>query len=279
MKVSIKKTAAVLTAFTCSAAFCCLVFCSGFIPGEEQSDNARGSGSEIRASGENAEEPIVIVIDAGHGGMDGGASAADGTMEKEINLQIAMKLKEIAEEYPVDVVMTRESDISLHSDSSVSIKNQKRQDLLKRKEIIDRAQGELAVSIHLNSFKEDESVYGAQVFYPRDSIKRTEGRTYEHDSKEYAENIQKAIEMNISDGRERQIMTKDDFLVFEAPACPMVLVECGFLSNSKEREKLKTPEYQAEMAEAIWQGINEILCLEKDRKMEIVDSANKGQKK
>lgn len=85
--------------------------------------------------------------------------------------------------------------------------------------------------------------------------------------------------MNISDGRERSVMTKDDFLVFEEPTCPMVLVECGFLSNKDECDRLKTPEYQEEMASAIWEGINDVLRLEKQQKLEIIDSANKGQKK
>ena len=175
--------------------------------------------------------------------------------------------------------MTRESDVSLRTDDSVSIRNQKRQDLLKRKEIIDQAQGTLAVSIHLNSFPEDSSVYGAQVFYPKEEVKRTDGRTDEQSSQIYAESIQKSIEMNISDGRERSVMTKDDFLVFEEPTCPIVLVECGFLSNKDECDRLKTPEYQEEMASAIWEGINDVLRLEKQQNLEIIDSANKGQKK
>ena len=74
-------------------------------------------------------------------------------------------------------------------------------------------------------------------------------------------------------------MSKGDFLVFENPTCPMVLVECGFLSNKSEGEKLKNPEYQGKMASAIWQGINENLCLEKETNMEIIESTNKQQKK
>lgn len=278
MKLNVKEILAAAAVFMCSFVFCFLVLHGNIVLGENQTEYSE-EYEEVWASEENSVQKPVIIIDPGHGGMDGGASADDGTLEKDINLEIAMKLKEIAEEYPVNVVMTRETDISLHSDEGASIKNQKRQDLLKRKEIIDNAQGDLAVSIHLNSFKEDKTVYGAQVFYPKEDIKRTDGRTYEHDSKSYAENIQKAIEMNISDGRERSVMTKGDFLVFNNPSCPMVLVECGFLSNKEESEKLKTPQYQEELAAAVWEGINENLGLEKEKKMEIIESANKGQKR
>ena len=279
MKFSVKEIAAAAAAFTCSLIFCCIVLCSGAITGKEQEYISDKNTEEVGAAAENAGSRPVIVIDPGHGGMDGGASSQDGTLEKDINLQIAVKLKEIAEEYQVDIIMTRESDVSLRTDDSVSIRNQKRQDLLKRKEIIDQAQGTLAVSIHLNSFPEDSSVYGAQVFYPEEEVKRTDGRTDEQSSQIYAESIQKSIEMNISDGRERSVMTKGDFLVFEEPTCPTVLVECGFLSNKDECDRLKTPEYQEEMASAIWEGINDVLRLEKQQKLEIIDSANKGQKK
>ena len=260
MKFSVKEIAAAAAAFTCSLILCCIVLCSGAITGKEQEDISDKNTEEVEAAAESTDGRPVIVIDPGHGGMDGGASSQEGTLEKDINLQIAVKL-------------------SLRTDDSVSIRNQKRQDLLKRKEIIDQAQGTLAVSIHLNSFPEDSSVYGAQVFYPKEEVKSTDGRTDEQSSQIYAESIQKSIEMNISDGRERSVMTKDDFLVFEEPTCPMVLVECGFLSNKDECDRLKTPEYQEEMASAIWEGINDVLRLEKQQKLEIIDSANKGQKK
>ena len=109
----------------------------------------------MQTSVESDEERPVIVIDPGHGGMDGGASSVDGTLEKDINLEIALKLKEIAEEYPVDVVMTRENDVSLHTDDSASIRNQKRQDLLRRKEIIQEADADLEMCIRdrLSSLK------------------------------------------------------------------------------------------------------------------------------
>lgn len=313
MKASVRVKAWAGATFLCSAVFCCMVlFGSGIfassagkasLAGEAsggqaglaepahqagagsagQSENgmagpaAHGGMSVVvggRAGTDADASGPVIVIDAGHGGFDGGAEAADGTMEKDINLAIAERLGKIMQGYGVDVVMSREGDIALNSGESGSLRGKKRQDLLKRREVIDASGCELAVSVHLNSFKQDASVYGAQVFYPKDELKRTDGRTYEHGSEEYAQSIQKALEMNISDGKERKIMRKDDFLVFENPACPMVLVECGFLSNFDETEKLKTAEYQEKLALAIWNGINEILCLEKRIKVEIIENAN-----
>ena len=224
MKAEIKKAAAATAVFTCSLVFCLLVL-------------MQGGGADKNTALTAAEEQArpVLVIDAGHGGQDGGAAAADGTPEKDINLAIVLKLKEI----------------------------------------IAASDAELAVSIHLNSFPEDKSVYGAQVFFPRDELVRTEGRTYEHSAQEYAESIQKSLEMNIEDGRERSVASKGDVLLLTEPVCPIVLVEGGFLSNEQECQKLKTGEYQEKLALAIWEGINELWGLEKSAPAPVVESANK----
>lgn len=249
--------------FILSLAFFCLVLC-----GDILFEDAEEVDADKKAL-------PVIVIDPGHGGIDGGASAADGTTEKDINLQIALKLRDIMLEYPVEVVMTRTGDSALISGDEGSIKSMKQQDLKNRKALIEDSEPVLAVSVHLNSFPEDASVYGAQVFYPKDEVKRTDGPADEHDSKTFAESVQRALESGISDGRERSAMKKDDILLFQNPTCPIILVECGFLSNRDEAEKLKTSEYQEKLAVSIWNGINENLCLEKVEKMEIVDSANR----
>lgn len=223
----------------------------------------------------------VIVIDPGHGGFDGGAQAADGTEEKQINLSIARKLEEAAAGYPVEVILTRTGDEGLYSASNQG--NKKREDLLRRKEIMAEANPVVAVSIHLNSFPQDASVYGAQVFYSPDGLNgdalRTgeqEGEQRKPDSRDFAESVQKALESHISDGRERSAMAKNDVLILKNPPCPVILAECGFLSNPAEAEKLKTAEYQGLLAEAIWDGINAILCLEKEEKVQVVDSANRS---
>ena len=99
----------------------------------------------------------------------------------------------------------------------------------------------------------------------------------EQNSRDFAESVQKSIEINIDDGRTREAMAKNDILIFEDTKAKIILVECGFLSNPKECSLLQTPEYQRQLSNAIWQGINEILCLEKPEKIQVIDSTNKAQ--
>lgn len=219
-------------------------------------------------------EEFTVVIDPGHGGFDGGAVAKDGTSEKDINLAIALELRELLKEYPVKVIMTRESDESLDAGEE-RVKEKKQSDLKKRKEIIEEAKANLTISIHLNSYTSDESVYGAQVFYPKGEQKRTGEIDNVKISEEYAQSVQKSLESNISDGRERKAMGKNDTYLFRNIKTPMILVECGFLSNMEECNKLKKAEYQGLLAKSIWEGINNILKLEKEQKIQIIQNANK----
>ncbi|MGN1414638.1 MAG: N-acetylmuramoyl-L-alanine amidase [Anaerovoracaceae bacterium] len=222
----------------------------------------------------------VLVIDAGHGGFDGGAQAADGTKEKDINLAISLELARIASRYPVEVILTRAQDEALYMEETSASK--KREDLLRRKEIMKEADADLAVSIHLNSFPQNTGVFGAQVFYPADEPDREDGRTDEQNeeqsSRALAESVQNALETDISDGRERTAMKKKDILLFQDPPCRIILVECGFLSCPTEAEKLKTPEYQRKLADAIWKGINEKLCLAEKENIPVVESTNRQER-
>lgn len=215
-----------------------------------------------------AEQAPVIVIDAGHGGFDGGAEAADGTQEKDINLAIAEKLAAEAEKYQVEIVMTRDGDYGLYGADSVE---KKRDDLTARKKIMEESGAELAVSIHLNSYPQDTSVYGAQVFYAEGE----QAGTDVHTAREIAENVQNALETSLPDGRERVAMKKNDVLLMKDPPCRFILVECGFLSCPGEADLLKTAEYQGKAAAAVWKGVNEILCLPVKNQLPVTDSANK----
>ena len=225
----------------------------------------------------DSDKEITIVIDPGHGGIDGGALDADGTAEKDINLEIAGALADEMKGYPVNVVMTREEDRGLYAEKGQSIREKKREDLLKRKEIMEAEGVELAVSIHLNSFPQDERVSGAQVFYP--SMQTTGTNVFEVENKAqiYAEAIQKSLEINIEDEKERKAAVKNDILLFKNARTNMVLVECGFLSNPVEADKLKTAEYQRILSEAIWAGINDVLGLNALPECKIIDSANGKQ--
>ena len=110
-------------------------------------------------------DEYCLVIDPGHGGFDGGAVSKAGVCEKDINLAIALSLKDIARDYPVKVILTREEDVALGEN--------KQEDLKARKAIIDEANADLTISIHLNSYPSDELVYGPQVFYAKKEQKRT----------------------------------------------------------------------------------------------------------
>ena len=182
---------------------------------------------------------VTVVIDPGHGGVDGGAEADDGTPEKNINLNIALKLKQLAENDGWNVIMTREEDIGLYSEQNSTIRSKKTEDLKKRKEIFDSSAADAAVSIHLNSYTADRSVRGAQVFYADGS----------EESKMLAECIQNQMK------NRRRAMAKSDVLILQQAKVPTVIAECGFLSNYEESRKLRTDEYQNKLAKNIYSGI------------------------
>lgn len=177
--------------------------------------------------------------------------------------------------------MTRESDEGLYTDDERSIREKKREDLKRRKQMMEQESVTLGVSVHLNSFPQDEKVYGAQVFYPRQTETKTNvqnvDKAEERTSEAFAKAVQKSLEINIDDGRERSAMAKDDILLFQNTDAKLILVECGFLSNPREASLLKNAEYQRILAGAIWDGINEILCVQKTEKTEIKDSTNKNR--
>ena len=192
----------------------------------------------------------VILIDPGHGGMDGGASSDSGTTEKDINLAIAFQIKELAEADGWKVVMTREEDIGLGGSKNKTIRSQKTADLIARRDMIKDVDPTVAVSIHLNSFKQDRSVRGAQTFYPGSG-----DPAVIDESKILAEAIQEQLVTGIDDGTDRTALAKRDALIFKNPTVPMVIIECGFLSNAEEAKLLEQAEYQKKLAKHIYDGI------------------------
>ena len=193
----------------------------------------------------------IILIDPGHGGMDGGASSAAGVSEKDINLAIALYIKEYAEADGWKVVMTREVDKGLGDSESKTIRSQKTADLVARRNMIKEVDPIVSVSVHLNSFKQDPSVRGAQSFYPGGPGEQT----VLEESKKLAEAIQEHLVSGISDGTDRVALGKRDVLMFKNPAVPMAIVECGFLSNPGEAKLLEQEEYQRKLARCIYEGI------------------------
>ncbi len=184
----------------------------------------------------------TVVIDAGHGGADGGVvGATTGKKESDINLGVAKSLRHFLREAGYSVVMTREKDVDLATDGE----DFKRSDMSARKKIIEDAAPDLMVSIHQN-FYPLKSVHGAQVFYAATS----------EVSKGYAERMQEVLNATLDSDRAAK---SGDYYVLTATSCPAMLVECGFLSNAKEERLLVTAEYQREVAYSIYTGINAVL--------------------
>lgn len=187
----------------------------------------------------------IIVIDPGHGGFDPGKVGINQALEKDINLKISLYLKEQLEREHFTVILTRTEDVGLYDESD---SNKKRSDMKKRVDIINQSDADLAISIHQNSFQEQTSK-GAQVFY----------HTQSEEGKKLAEIIQAKLKENIHDGNHRMAKSNDSYYMLKNTSCPLVIVECGFLSNSTEAEKLCTEEYQEQLALAIHMGILQYL--------------------
>lgn len=224
--------------------------------------------NDVLRSVEKITSADVIVIDPGHGGIDGGAESMNGVSEKNINLAIAKELESLAEIDGWNVVMTRNEDISLGEDAKGTIRSKKTKDLLERKRIISETKPIVAVSIHLNSFKEDRSVRGAQVFYP-------EGVQEEpiiSESKRLAEIVQKSLSSGIADGTERTALSKSGVLILKNSSSPIIIVECGFLSNNAEAKLLESKAYQKKLATCIYKGIMDFSNKEVKKDIKIIDS-------
>lgn len=186
-----------------------------------------------------------VVLDPGHGGMDGGAIGCDGSVEKDINLEISLRLRELLGAMGYDVAMTRESDVSLGEEKGGTIREQKRADLAARLEIMDTDPDAVVLMIHQNQFTQSQ-YHGAQMFYgPQDAL-----------SKQLATNLKDSVTELLQPDNTREIKpaTDDVWLLMQCKN-PVVLVECGFLSNPEECALLQGTPYQQQMAFAIAAGL------------------------
>ena len=188
-----------------------------------------------------SEKKKIVVVDAGHGGFDPGKVGINGAQEKDINLAIAKKLKKYLENGDVEVILTREDENGLYEESD---SNKKVRDMKKRVEIMEGAGADLVVSIHQNSYPQ-EYVHGAQVFYHEASLAGAELAAY----------IQEQLVCLVDPANQRQIKANDSYYLLKKTSMPIVIVECGFLSNYEEAEKLVSEEYQDRIAWAVYLGI------------------------
>ena len=182
---------------------------------------------------------MQVILDAGHGGIDVGKTGVNGEKEKDINLEISKKIKKFLSDSNVTVKMTREGDERL-ADSQ-------REDLKARTDIMNGG-ALLAVSIHQNSYH-DEEISGGQVFYYADSAP----------GKRLAERIQKRFDYVLGAENRRQPKANESYYLLLHAECPAVIVECGFLSNPQEAQLLADPVYQERTAWQIHMGILQYL--------------------
>ena len=186
----------------------------------------------------------VICIDAGHGGSDPGKVGDPDILEKDINLSLALKLQKVLEKNNFKVYMTRNGDYNLADSKD----NQKRSDLANRKQIIFENDPSAVISIHQNSYPSSD-VHGAQVFYPQGSEK----------SKLLADSIQDALIQGLDFSNHRQAKSNAEYYLFRDNPYPIVIVECGFLSNPEELKLLQSSSYQKKAAQCIYQGLKNYL--------------------
>lgn len=186
----------------------------------------------------------LIIIDAGHGGFDPGKVGTTGTLEKDINLMIAQKIKVVLEESGYTVVMTRETDMAL---CDASAKKKKLEDLKARVSLINEKKPALTISIHQNSYS--AGTKGAQVFYYKNS----------EESHAFATIMQETVKEVMDDGNHRVEKGNDSYYMLKKTEGIFAIIECGFLSNPQEEVLLNSDNYQQKMAEAIAEGIENFL--------------------
>lgn len=190
--------------------------------------------------------PITVVIDPGHGGRDGGATALSNVPEKELNLNIALYLRDMLKCAGINVVLTRDEDIMLEHDGAGSKKSG---DLIARREIAQSVENAIFVSIHMNSFP-IEKYRGLQVYYSQNNTL----------SESLAAHIQSCIKNGLQRDNDRKIKPAgDNIFLLDQLDCPAVLIECGFLSNASEASMLCDTEYQRILAFYICSALIEFI--------------------
>lgn len=196
------------------------------------------------AGGNTNTNNLCVIVDAGHGLPDGGAVGVSGSVEQEINLKIALKLREVLEAKGIKVIMTRENENGIWENESDSIRKKKVDDMNNRLKIMTDSDAGLFISIHMNSFP-NHKTSGLRIFYAPNH----------EEIKPLAENIQKRIQ-DITGANINIVKSADKSLfLMKNPPVPAILVECGFLSNPTEEKKLQDDDYQARLGWAIADAI------------------------
>ena len=195
------------------------------------------------------ENKITVIIDAGHGGEDGGASSAAGLVEKDVNLEISFYLRDMLRANGINVIMTREDDRLLY-DRNVDYKGRKKKlDLKARLDVAENTPNAIFVSIHLNSYPQSK-YSGLEVWYsPNNPLSLTLADTIHR-------NNQAILQPN---NKRKAKMASSSIFLLDKATCPAVLVECGFLTNPAEAELLESSEYRQQLAFVIFSSIVDYL--------------------
>ena len=205
-----------------------------------------GGAREAASKQANHTDSRLVIIDAGHGGDDPGKIGVDGVQEKDLNLKMALALRDLLEQQDVEVLMTREDAGGLYDERT---SNKKVQDMRRRCELINREKPACVVSIHQNSYQQDASVHGPQVFYYESS----------EEGKKLAEAVQSSLNEKLEIDRPREIKGNTSYYLLKRSPGTLVIVECGFLTNPEEARKLQTELYQQRVAAAVADGIDTYL--------------------
>lgn len=190
------------------------------------------------------EEAHMLILDAGHGGVDGGTGSADGVLESGLNLQITRKLYELCLFLGENVCLTRTGEDALYDAEAATIRQKKVSDTKNRVALINSYPDATLLSIHQNAMPGHPAVHGAQVFY-----------NTANGANELARSIQDALNQAVNRDNEKQTkQIPSSVYIMKHAQCPAALVECGFLSNSQETALLQKPDYQTKLASAIISG-------------------------
>lgn len=188
-----------------------------------------------------------IVIDAGHGGVDGGATSCTGVLESHINLEIALRLEDLFHLLGYDTVMIRRTDESIYTQGN-TIAAQKVSDLKERVRISNETPGAVLISIHQNTYA-NSRYRGAQVFYSNDDR-----------SKKLAQSMQQNLITALNDSNQRKSRPAKGMYLMEHITCPGVLIECGFVTNPEEEALLRDDDYQRKLCAVIASTVSSYLC-------------------
>lgn len=201
----------------------------------------------LPASGEASDKPI-IVLDAGHGGLDSGAVGKNGVLEKNVNLSVVKHLQQLLEISGFKTVLTRDEDISIYDPGVEGIRNQKLSDMDNRLEIIQSYPDSIFLCIHQNNFT-DPAYFGGQMFYNNN-----------HPDNRTLAQIMQSRFAQLQPGNDREIkLSGEELFLLKSNKNPSLMIECGFLSNPDEEAKLDTTEYQQQLAFTIYSGLLEYL--------------------